>query len=85
MYQIFIINVENDKVMFIEMIFFSFFNSTLKLMYEGMDYIHVILVLGRHQAILLSAHKLFMWSFTRSKWKELWGSKIILYVYFIIS
>lgn len=85
MYQIFIINVENDKVMFIEMIFFSFFNSTLKLMYEGMDYIHVILVLGRHQVILLSAHKLFMWSFTRSKWKELWGSKIILYVYFIIS
>lgn len=85
MYQIFIINVENDKVMFIEMIFFSFFNSTLKLMYEGMDYIHVILAVGRHQVILLSAHKLFMWSFTRSKWKELWGSKIILYVYFIIS
>lgn len=85
MYQIFIINVENDKVMFIEMIFFSFFNSTLKLMYEGMDYIHVILAVGRHQVILLSAHKLFMWSFTRTKWKELWGSKIILYVYFIIS
>lgn len=58
MYQIFIINVENDKVMFIEMIFFSFFNSTLKLMHEGMDYIRVILVLGRHQVILLSAHKL---------------------------
>lgn len=58
MYQIFIINVENDKVMFIEMIFFSFFNSTLKLMYEGMDYIHVILVVGRHQVILLLAHKL---------------------------
>lgn len=58
MYQIFIINVENDKVMFIEMIFFSFFNSTLKLMHEGMDYVHVILVLGRHQVILLSAHKL---------------------------
>lgn len=58
MYQIFIINVENDKVMFIEMIFFSFFNSTLKLMYEGMDYTHVILVVGRHQVILLSAHKL---------------------------
>lgn len=58
MYQIFIINVENDKVMFIEMIFLSFFNSTLKLMHEGMDYIHVILVVGRHQVILLSAHKL---------------------------
>lgn len=58
MYQIFIINVENDKVMFIEMIFFSFFNSTLKIMYEGMDYIHVILAVGRHQVILLSAHKL---------------------------
>lgn len=58
MYQIFIINVENDKVMFIEMIFFSFFNSTLKLMHEGMDYIHVILVVGRHLVILLSAHKL---------------------------
>lgn len=58
MFQIFIINVENDKVMFIEMIFFSFFNSTLKLMYEGMDYTHVILVVGRHQVILLSAHKL---------------------------
>lgn len=58
MYQIFIINVENDKVMFIEMIFFSFFNSTLKLMYEGMDYTNVILVVGRHQVILLSAHKL---------------------------
>lgn len=58
MYQIFIINVENDKVMFIEMIFFSFFNSTLKLMHEGMDYTHVILVVGRHQVILLSAHKL---------------------------
>lgn len=58
MYQIFIINVENDKVMFIEMIFFSFFNSTLKLMHEGMDYIHVILVVGRHQVILLSTHKL---------------------------
>lgn len=58
MYQILIINVENDKVMFIEMIFFSFFNSTLKLIHEGMDYIHVILVVGRHQVILLSAHKL---------------------------
>lgn len=58
MYQIFIINVENDKVMFIEMIFFSFFNPTLKLMHEGMDYIHVILAVGRHQVILLSAHKL---------------------------
>lgn len=58
MYQIFIINEENDKVMFIERIFFSFFNSTLKHMHEGMDYVHVILVLGRHQVILLSAHKL---------------------------
>lgn len=58
MYQIFIINVENDKVIFIEMIFFSFFNSTLKLIHEGMDYIHVILAVGRHQVILLSAHKL---------------------------
>lgn len=58
MYQIVIINVENDKVMFIEMIFFSFFNSTLKLMHEGMDYIHVILAAGRHQVIHLSAHKL---------------------------
>lgn len=58
MYQIFIINEENDKAMFIERIFFSFFNSTLKLMYEGMDYIHVILAVGRHQVILLSAHKL---------------------------
>lgn len=58
MYQIFIINEENDKVMFIERIFFSFFNSTLKLIHEGMDYIHVILAVGRHQVILLSAHKL---------------------------